>query len=118
MANEIMDLEQLANYLQRDKREVSKLANRGHLPGRKVAGEWRFARAEINHWIETQLPAYTEGQLQALERRGVPAGGQGPLVAGRMDRASMAVPLAASTRASVLKELVGLAEQSWLVYDP
>src|SRR5262249_14035282 len=31
---------------------------------------------------------------------------------------SVAVPLAASTRASVLKELVGLAEQSWHVYDP
>ena len=30
----------------------------------------------------------------------------------------MAVPLAASTRASVLKELVALAEQTWQVYDP
>jgi PTS system nitrogen regulatory IIA component len=30
----------------------------------------------------------------------------------------VAVPLPASTRASVLKELVNLAEQSWQVYDP
>ncbi len=30
----------------------------------------------------------------------------------------MAVPLAVSTRASVLKELVTLAEQTWQVYDP
>ena len=30
----------------------------------------------------------------------------------------MAVPLPAGTRASVLKELVKLAEQSWQVYDP
>ena len=30
----------------------------------------------------------------------------------------MAVPLAAATKASVLKELVSLAEQSWQVYDP
>lgn len=118
MGNEMMDLEQLADYLQRDRREVSKMASRGHLPGRKVAGEWRFARAEINHWIETQLPAYTEEQLQALERRDVHAEGQEPFVAGLMARASMAVPLAATTRASVLKELVNLAEHSWLVYDP
>jgi PTS system nitrogen regulatory IIA component len=117
MGNEMMDLEQLADYLQRDRREVSKMASRGHLPGRKVAGEWRFARAEINQWIETQLPAYTEEQLQALEQRDVPAEDREPLVAGLLARASMAVPLAASTRASVLRELVRLAEQSWLVYD-
>ena len=61
-----MDLQQLAAYLQRDARELSKLANRGYLPGQKVAGHWRFARAEINHWIETQLPAYTEQQLTAV----------------------------------------------------
>ena len=56
MGNEMMDLEQLASYLQRDVREVSKLASRGHLPGQKVGGQWRFASAEINHWIETQMP--------------------------------------------------------------
>ena len=60
---EVMDLEQLARYLQRDLREVSRLASRGYLPGRKVGGEWRFSRAEINHWVETQMHAYTEQEL-------------------------------------------------------
>jgi PTS system nitrogen regulatory IIA component len=118
MSNEMMDLEQVADYLQRDQREVSKLANRGHLPGRKVAGEWRFARAEINYWIETQLPAYTEEQLHALETRDVPTPGEEPLLAELLAKESVAVPLLAATRASVLKELVRLAEQSWQVYDP
>ena len=68
MGSDMMDLEQLATYLQRDVREVSKLASRGHLPGHKVGGQWRFARAEINHWIETQIPAYTDQQLTALEK--------------------------------------------------
>ena len=67
MDHEVMDLEQLAHYLQRDVREVCKLADRGHLPGRKVSGEWRFSRAEINHWLETQLHGYSEQQLTALE---------------------------------------------------
>ena len=35
-----------------------------------------------------------------------------------MNEQTMAVPLAAGTRASVLRELVHLAEQSWQVYDP
>jgi len=113
---ESMNIEQLASYLRRDLREVSKLASRGHLPGHKVGGEWRFARAEINQWIETQLPSYTEKQLVALEcpTRG---GSEEPLLAGLLSEASVAVPLAASTKASVLRELVTLAEQSWQVYD-
>jgi PTS system nitrogen regulatory IIA component len=116
MTNEMMDMEQLAAYLQRDIREVGKLASRGHLPGHKVGGQWRFARAEINHWIETQLPAYTEQQLATLDSAG--DGDGEPLLAGLLSEASVAVPLPASTRASVLKELVNLAEQSWQVYDP
>jgi PTS system nitrogen regulatory IIA component len=113
-----MDLEQLARYLQRDLREVSKMASRGYLPGRKVSGEWRFARAEINHWIETQLPAYSEEQLAALEKRGTQDDDAEAVVSGLLKVECMAVPLAASTRASVLHDLVKLAQQTWQVYDP
>jgi PTS system nitrogen regulatory IIA component len=118
MGNDMMNLEQLATYLQRDVREVSKLASRGHLPGQKVGGQWRFARAEINQWIETQIPEYTDQELTALEKRGSDYEDGEPLVSVLLPEVSMAVPLAASTRASVLKELVLLAEQTWQVYDP
>jgi PTS system nitrogen regulatory IIA component len=113
MENEMMDLEQLASYLQRDLREVTKMASRGHLPGHKVSGQWRFAPAEINYWIETQLHGYSEKELTALDKTT-----QEPLVSAFLSEATVAVPLAAGTRASVLKELVRLAEQSWQVYDP
>ncbi len=113
-----MDLDQLAVYLHRDVREVTKLATRGYLPGKKVGGAWRFASSDINHWIETQMHAFTEQELAALERRG---GGVSvatePLVSSLLSDGTMAVPMHASTRASVLKELVGLAEQSWQIYD-
>jgi len=117
MPNEMMDLEELAKYLRRDAREVSKLASRGHLPGQKVGGQWRFARAEITHWLETQLSGYDEQQLTALETAHALAPDE-PLIAGLLSEASIAVPLPAGTRTSVLKELVKLAEQSWQVYDP
>lgn len=112
MDSEMMDLEQVASYLQRDAREVSKLASRGQLPGKKISGEWRFARTEINYWIETQLHGYSDEQLTALEAA------DEPLVSVLLSETTMAVPLPASTRASVLKELVNLAEQTWQVYDP
>jgi PTS system nitrogen regulatory IIA component len=117
MGSDMMDLDQLASYLQRDVREVTKMASRGHIPGHKVSGEWRFARAEINHWIETQLPHYTDRQLETLESHGGEAETE-PLLTSLLSEACMAVPLPASTRASVLKELVNLAEQSWQVFDP
>ncbi|HBI42811.1 MAG TPA: PTS fructose transporter subunit IIABC [Planctomycetales bacterium] len=117
MGSDMMDVEQLAAYLRRDAREVGKLANRGRLPGHKVGGEWRFARAEINHWLESQIHGYTDEQLTALESSHGPAVEE-PLLAGLLSPACVAVPLPASTKASVLKELVTLAEQSWQVYDP
>jgi PTS system nitrogen regulatory IIA component len=118
MGNEMMDLEQLAIYLQRDLREVTKMASRGYLPGHKVSGEWRFARAEINHWLETQMHAYTEQELTRLENVGLHNPDRDPLVSTLLSESTIAAPLYAATRSSVLKELVQLAERSWQVYDP
>jgi PTS system nitrogen regulatory IIA component len=116
---ETMTLEEVASYLQRDVREVTKLANRGHLPGQKVAGQWRFQKVEINHWIESQMHAYTEQELSALERgHGYQTEDDELLISTLMSEANMAVPFNARTRDSVLRGLVKLAEQSWQVYDP
>src|SRR5207237_10655865 len=57
-------------------------------------------------------------QLTALEKGDSRNEDQEPLVSVLLPEVSMAVPLAASTRASALKELVALAEQTWQVYDP
>jgi PTS system nitrogen regulatory IIA component len=114
---ETLDINQLAAYLSRDAREVGKLANRGVLPGRKVGGEWRFARAEINHWLESRLHEYSEAELEALESAHATAAGE-PLLGNLLSEELVAVPLPASTRASALRELVKVAESAWFVYDP
>lgn len=116
MGNDTMDLEQLARYLRRDSREVAKLVDRGRLPGRKVAGEWRFSRQEVKHWLEQQLPSYTDAELRDLEEHHEEP--SEPLLANLIHEACVAIPLKATTRGSVLRELVTLAEQSWQVYDP
>lgn len=119
MDRETMDLEQLASYLHRDARELHKLANRGHLPGTKIGGEWRFASAEIHYWLETQIPDYNDAELTALEtgaRRG--AVECEPLLATLLSEATMSVPLVAGTKASVMREMVTVAEQTFQIYDP
>jgi nitrogen PTS system EIIA component len=119
MNNEMMDVEQLAVFLQRDAREVQKWASRGYLPAHKVSGQYRFHPVEINHWLETQMHAYTEQELSRLEQGAAGRGpDQQPLITTMLSEATIAVPLAASTRASVLRELVKVAEQSWQIYDP
>src|SRR5262245_49113882 len=119
MSQEMMTIDQLASYLQRDAREVAKWASRGYLPSHKVSGEYRFHPAEINHWLETQMHAYTEQELSRLEQgaAGCVQRDQLPLISALLTEATIAVPLQAGTRASVLKELVKLAEQSWQIYD-
>lgn len=112
-----MDLGQLAMYLNRDSRELEKLAKRGHLPAQKVAGAWRFARAEINLWIEAQLPSLSAEQLSDLER-GYQTESELPILGRLLGESTIGWPVASKTRASILKELVTLAEQSWQVYDP
>jgi nitrogen PTS system EIIA component len=114
---EMLDVEQAASFLSRDVREVGKLASRGVLPGRKVNGEWRFARAEISHWLENRLHEYSEEELRALETAHAPETPE-PLLANLLSESTTAVPLGAASRSSVLRELVKLAEQSWQVYDP
>jgi nitrogen PTS system EIIA component len=118
MGNEVMDLEKLATYLHRDARELLKLASRGYIPGHRVGGQWRFHRIEINHWIETQMHAYTEEELTALESGGRPDAESELLLSAMLPEACASVPLPATTRSSVLRELVRAAEQSWNVYDP
>jgi PTS system nitrogen regulatory IIA component len=117
----MMGLEELAVYLQRDAREVRKMVSRGYLPGHRVSGEWRFNKTEINQWIESQLHAYTEQELTALEATGSASStavAEQFLISAMLSEATMAVPLKSSTKSSVMKQLVQLAEESWQVYDP
>jgi PTS system nitrogen regulatory IIA component len=114
---ETMDIAGLAAYLKRDAREVGRLADRGVLPGRKVGGQWRFAKAEINHWLESRLHEYSESELADLESAHageVPE----PLLTNLLSESLIAVPMLAHSKPSVLRELVKLAESSWQVYDP
>ena len=44
----------VAAYLNVTEKTVYRLAQRGELPGFKVAGAWRFRRRDIDAWIERQ----------------------------------------------------------------
>ena len=51
MPNNDFDIDSLAAYLHLSPQQVMRMADRGKLPGRKLGGQWRFAEAEIHHWL-------------------------------------------------------------------
>lgn len=57
-----MTVRDVAAYLNVDEKTVYRLAQRGELPGFKVAGTWRFKKDDIDGWIESQKAASKPGE--------------------------------------------------------
>lgn len=54
MADQIMTVKEVAEYLKVNERTVYRLANAGKLPSFRVGASWRFKQAEIENWIVEQ----------------------------------------------------------------
>src|SRR4051794_27330645 len=52
-APDVLTAAQAAELLRVDEPAVLELAESAELPGRKVAGEWRFARTAVLRWLES-----------------------------------------------------------------
>ncbi len=48
---DVMTVAEVAAWLQVDEAAVTELAEAGELPGRNVAGRWRFAREAVLAWL-------------------------------------------------------------------
>ncbi len=120
MSHGWISIEELADRLGRDRREVEKLANRGRIPGRKLSGVWQFHPTEIRHWLEQELRGYSDTELAALEEAQKPEGdddNETPIVT-RMSPETVQVPLPGRTKRSVIESLVEVAGRSWQVWEP
>jgi PTS system nitrogen regulatory IIA component len=120
MPREQMNEKQLAAYLHMDAREVAKLASRGQIPCRKVAGEYVFLKGQVDHWVFEQMRDMDQDRLAKIEK-GVAAYHGWDTKADMLGRLiparGVAVPLKARTGQSALRELVALAEEAELVYN-
>jgi excisionase family DNA binding protein len=58
---EVLRSEQAAELLQVTCALLQRLAEQGELPGRKLAGEWRFSRAALLAWLAGPTPARADG---------------------------------------------------------
>lgn len=115
-------VDDLAKWLAMDARDVSKLVSRGKLPARRIGGEWRFHRSEITKWIESELHISSCAELLRFE--GTPIAVQshkknpgGMICDSVLLPECVVYPLQGKTKASVLRELVSAAANSYRVWD-
>jgi PTS system nitrogen regulatory IIA component len=118
---EEFDVPALAAYLHLAADKVQKLADRGKLPGRKVSGEWRFSRPEVHQWLERQLDTLNDEELQRIEgamhKAASDTDAGPPTLHEILQIESIAVPLLARTRNSVMRNMVELATVTGQLWD-
>ena len=119
MSHDWMNLDELAQHLGRDRREIEKLVNRGRIPGRKIAGEWQFHHSEIAQWLEQEMRGYSDSELANVEQSQQMSGSlaESPL-RNLLHLETMAVPLEARTKRSVLEALIEIAGRTWQIWEP
>ena len=114
-----LDIPKLAEYLHVTPDQVTRMAVRGKIPARKVGGQWRFSEAEIHHWLEERIGVSEGEELERVQRVLDRAAGDA------VDRKiyemctvdTIAVPLNARTRSSVIRSMCELATGSGLMWD-
>ncbi len=120
MPHEQMDEKQLADYLHLDVREVSKLAARGKIPCRKIAGRFLFRKGDVDHWVEQQMHELGFDRLVGIEKGVSRHHGfdyENLLVCPLIPDKGLAVPLKAKTRDSAIRAMIDLADKAGMVYD-
>ncbi len=112
-----MTLGELARHIGMDARTLRRWAEKGKLPGQMVGGEWRFNRAHMLDWLQRELHSLDDEHIRNLERA-MREEGDHRLIEAYLPTEAVEMNLPAKSRASVLRELVRVAERTGLVYDP
>jgi PTS system nitrogen regulatory IIA component len=121
MASKDFDTDQLAAYLHITPDQVTKMATRGKLPGRRVNGQWRFSESEIHHWLEEQIGIVQADELERFERileKNLDTSiDDRTMLSEFMSTEAIAIPLNARTKTSVVREMCNLAAATGLLWD-
>lgn len=110
---------QVAAYLHVTPMQVIKMASRGLLPGRRVGGDWVFNEAEIHHWLEEKIGASNPEELSKVQQVVDRVTGESTdrVLSQLCTPETIAVPLQARTRGSVIRSMCQLVSNSGLMWD-
>lgn len=120
MSTQDLDVNELAAYLHLTPAQVSKMADRGKLPGRRIAGQWRFSQAEVHSWLEQRIGASNSEELmqvqQVVDRWSDRTSSVGEL-SQLLHSEAIEIPLAARTSTAVVRRMCELAERTGMLWD-
>lgn len=119
MSHDFYTFDELVALLNEDRKSVEKMVSRGRVPARRVAGDWRFNKVEITHWLEQKLREYDDENLAQLEltHQSEELDAAMP-VSALLTVDTVEVPMDARTKPSVLQTLVEVAGRTWHVWEP
>lgn len=69
MTENLMNIKEVAKYLQMNRMTMYKLAKEGKIPAFKVASEWRFRKDLIDGWLMSQLKEKPEFEKIKIEEK-------------------------------------------------
>lgn len=64
--NDIMTLQEVADYLKIAAKTVTRMISRGEIPCMKIAGQWRFRKSVIDAWLNSKMTFSEEHQFASL----------------------------------------------------
>ena len=118
MSEEDFDIQALATYLHLTPAQVVKMAGRDQLPGRRIAGEWRFSRSEIHLWFENQIGLSDQLELEKMEKVLDSAQRKSDdSISSLLHSSAIWIPLAARTRNSVVSQMCKQLADAGLVWE-
>jgi PTS system nitrogen regulatory IIA component len=118
MPSEDFNIDELAAYLHMMPEQVSRLAERGKLPARRVGGQWKFSGAEIHHWLEDRMGLSDDAELARMEGALERAEKNDPLeLTELLPLDAINLNLTARTRGSVVDQMSELAGATGLLWD-
>lgn len=122
MSQEDFDISSLAAYLHLTPEQVRKMADRNKLPGRRVAGQWRFSRAEIHQWFEQRIGASDEQGLseveKVLKRNDSKELSESFHIPDLLTIDGVFVPFLARTKSSVIQKICARTAETGKLWDP
>ena len=69
-SSEVLTLTEAAAYLRLPEAEVVGAVQSQGLPGRCIAGEWRFLKSAIEHWLASASPTWEIRKAEILDLAG------------------------------------------------
>jgi excisionase family DNA binding protein len=118
-ASDIMDIDELGDYLRLSPSSLYKMLRDGRLPGYKVGKHWRFRRSAINAWMDSRSNQTASASPLEIVAPPAPAP-EAPLPAGwsarsLQPRQADPRPVRRSSRSAPLTdEQIDLLEGMWI----